>query len=74
MRQKLVDHQPATLHDAGEVTVVTQQEGRTRHRFALVVTFSSARELQRALDAQGCEYRPRIDLPEGALHQVAAND
>lgn len=73
MRQKLVDHQPATLHDAGEVTVVTQ-ESRTVHRFALVLTFATAQQMQAAIDAQSCEYRPRADLPEGTLHQVAAND
>lgn len=59
----------ATLHDAGEVAVVTREGGRTLHKHALVIAFDSERALQQAIDAMGCRYQPRADLPAEALHR-----
>ncbi|MEQ4541169.1 MAG: hypothetical protein ABN479_19750 [Billgrantia sp.] len=64
---------PAILHDAGEVAVVTREGGRTLHKHALVIAFDSERELQRAIDAMGCRYQPRADLPAEALHREQAH-
>ncbi len=65
MRYTLTDHQPrraggeplGTLQDAGEVAVLTPNQGETRHRFAMVVAFDSEAELRRALDDHTCRYR-----------------
>lgn len=67
MRHTLTDHRPATLHDAGELAVVTEGGERTLHRHALVLTFASEREMYRAIEAQGCAYQARAELAEQQL-------
>lgn len=57
-----------TLHDVGELTVVTQDGDRVHHRAAMVLVFDSPSALQRAIDAHRCAYRIRRDLPEERLH------
>ncbi|WP_416139042.1 hypothetical protein ACM26W_01145 [Halomonas sp. HK25] len=65
MRQKMTDHRPrrlsgqptGTLQDAGEVAVLTPNQGETHHRFAMVVAFDSEAELRRALKGHACRYR-----------------
>jgi hypothetical protein len=61
MRQRLTDHQPrqplGTLQDAGEVAVLTPNQGTVRHQFALVIAFESESELRRALKRHACRYR-----------------
>jgi len=65
MRQRLTDHKPrraggeplGTLQDAGELAVLTPNQGETHHRFALVVAFESEEQLRRAIDGHQCRYR-----------------
>lgn len=63
MRQTLTDHQPrggqpmGTLQDAGEVAVLTPNQGTVRHQFALVVAFENEAALRRAIKSQQCRYR-----------------
>jgi hypothetical protein len=57
-----------TLHDAGELTVVTPDGERAHHRAAMVVVFDSPASLQHAIDAQWCGYEARRDIPEEQLH------
>lgn len=57
----------ATLHDAGELIVVTDQD-RTHHRAALVLVFKSPSDLQRAIQAGHCAYQVSRDLHEERLH------
>lgn len=45
------------LQDAGEMAVVTEHGGHVRHRYALVVSFSSEQELRRAIADHRCVYR-----------------
>ena len=66
------DHTDATLHNAGEVTVVTKDGERIHHRAAMVLVFDSPSDLQRAIDAHHCVYRARSDMPEAELHQHRA--
>lgn len=56
------------LHDAGGLTVITDDGERTHHRAALVLVFDSPASLQRAIDAQWCAYQARRDIPEAQLH------
>lgn len=57
-----------TLHDAGELTVVTPDGERAHHRAAMVLVFDSPAALQRAIDMQWCAYQARRDIPEEQLH------
>lgn len=57
-----------TLHDAGELIVITMDGERTHHRAALVVVFETAAELQQAINAHRCAYQIRRDIPEEQLH------
>lgn len=62
MAHRLTSHHPSrlplgTLQDAGEVAVLTPNQGAVRHRFALVVAFDSEEALRAALDDHQCRYR-----------------
>ncbi|NWO55022.1 hypothetical protein [Chromohalobacter israelensis] len=46
-----------TLQDAGELAVLTPNEEPVRHRYAMVVAFSSEEELRRAVQEHRCAYR-----------------
>lgn len=61
-----------TLHDAGELTVLTEDGERTRHRAAMVLVFDSPAALRRAIDARRCAYHARRDLPRG--HHEPCNE
>lgn len=76
MRQTLTDHKPpfrspppdrqaiGTLQDAGELAVLTPNQGTVRHQFALVVAFESESQLRQAIDEHGCRYRPGKRIEE----------
>lgn len=57
-----------TLHDAGELTIITPDGERVHHRCAAVVVFESPFDLQRAINAHRCAYRIRRDIPDEQLH------
>lgn len=58
MRQTMIDRQPlGTLQDAGEVAVLTPDQGQVRHQFALVIAFDSEQQLRQALAGRQCHYR-----------------
>lgn len=57
-----------TLHDAGELIVITPDGERIHHRAAMVLVFDSAENLQRAISTQRCAYQIRRDIPEEQLH------
>lgn len=61
-----------TLHDAGELIVVTPDGERTHHRAAMLVVFETAGELQKAINAHRCAYQIRRDIPEEQLHPALA--
>src|SRR5690625_1034714 len=46
-----------TLHDAGELIVITPDGERTHHRAAMLLVFNSLESLQRAIDTQRCTYQ-----------------
>ncbi|RFA31317.1 hypothetical protein CAI21_01425 [Alkalilimnicola ehrlichii] len=73
-RQHTTPLPQGTLHDAGELTVVTQDGERVHHRAALVLVFDSTNALQRAIDAHRCSYRVRRDMPEAQLHLGRSSD
>ena len=72
MRQTPTDYKPhqrggqplGTLQDAGELAVLTPNQGAVRHRHALVVSFTSETELRRALKHLQCAYRQGKDIQE----------
>lgn len=56
MTHRMTSHAPqalGTLQDAGELAVMTPNEGPVRHRYAMVVAFESEDELRRALEGRG---------------------
>lgn len=60
MTHRMTSHAPqalGTLQDAGELAVMTPNEGPVRHRYAMVVAFESEDELRRALEEHRCSYR-----------------
>lgn len=70
MRHAMTDHRPpllsaptvertptGTLQDAGEVAVLTPNQGKVNHRFALVVAFESEEQLRQAIAGHQCRYR-----------------
>ncbi|SOC56425.1 hypothetical protein SAMN05421509_10734 [Chromohalobacter canadensis] len=60
MTNRMTSHAPqalGTLQDAGELAVMTPNEGPVRHRYAMVVAFESEDELRRALEEHRCSYR-----------------
>lgn len=76
---KAMSQQPArsilptgTLHDAGELIVITPDGERIHHRAAMVLVFDTAENLQRAINTQRCAYQIRRDIPEEQLHPVLA--
>lgn len=59
--ETMVDHATdimprGLLHDAGEVTVVTRKNGRVTHRYALVIAFDDADEMQAAVADRRCQF------------------
>lgn len=66
MRRKRI-HQAAphgTLQDAGELAVLTENSGETRHRYAMVIAFNSEDELRRAVKDHTCRYRDSQQVQE----------
>lgn len=61
MPHKLTSHKPSKpngiLQDAGELAVLTPNQGAVRHQFAMVVTFDSEDDLRRAIARHQCAYR-----------------
>lgn len=45
------------LQDAGEIEVITPNQGAVTHRHAMIVAFGTEEELRRAISARRCSYR-----------------
>lgn len=74
-RQQMVSHTTprGILQDAGELAVLTENEGATRHRFAMVVAFDSEQDLKRAIAEHRCAYRDGQAIQERAHEEGQAN-
>ncbi|WP_353980940.1 hypothetical protein [Salinicola endophyticus] len=46
-----------TLQEAGELAVLSDMSGATRHRYALVIAFDSEEALRQAVTHHRCAYR-----------------
>ncbi|SDK77592.1 hypothetical protein SAMN05661010_00042 [Modicisalibacter muralis] len=46
-----------TIQDAGELAVLSESSEPTRHRYAMVVAFSSEEDLRQAIAEHRCAYR-----------------
>ncbi|MCC5882506.1 MAG: hypothetical protein JJU25_07710 [Halomonas sp.] len=60
-------HQPTPrgiLQDAGELAVASDRTGSTRHRYAMVVSFTTEAELRQALKSRRCVYRDSQAIQE----------
>lgn len=77
MRHTHTDHAPplrtappshqaptGTLQDAGELAVLTPNQGAVRHQFALVVAFENEAQLRRAIEEHQCRYRDGQQVEE----------
>ncbi|WP_322528529.1 hypothetical protein R5R73_01205 [Salinicola sp. LHM] len=53
-----------TLQDAGEVAVLSQNAGETRHRYAMVIAFDSEEALRQAVTNHRCAYRDSQTVEE----------
>ncbi|WP_275286895.1 hypothetical protein [Halomonas elongata] len=53
-----------TLQDAGELAVLTENNGQVRHQHALVIAFDSEDELRRAVKDHACRYRDSQHVQE----------
>ncbi|WP_251978593.1 hypothetical protein [Salinicola avicenniae] len=61
-----------TLQEAGELAVLSDASGPTRHRYALVIAFDSEDALRQAVTNHRCAYRDGQRVQElnaeGAAH------
>lgn len=52
------------LQDAGELAVLSEDNGQVRHRYAMVIAFDSEEALRTALEEHRCVYRDSQAIQE----------